>query len=147
MRKVETKLWSWSSYSHMYTFEVPSYSKLLDINLVNNQTNGFNPQLDYLVNNQLVIIFEYDDIISNGTKIFSFYVKDNDLYPSYQHEYFKSIKVSELQRIDTISIGTGFNINLTPPFEKIFYVFFQDQKSLDETRDEKLNDVLSGEFN
>jgi len=131
MRKVETKLWSWSSYSHMYTFEVPSYSKLLDINLVNNQ---------------LVIIFEYDDIISNGTKSFSFYVKDNDLYPPYQHEYLKSIKVSELQRIDTISTGTGFNINLTPPIEKIFYVFFQDQKSLDETRDEKLNEVF-GEVN
>ena len=131
MRKVETKSWSWSTYSHMYIFEVPSYSKLLDINLINNQ---------------LVIIFEYDDIISNGSKNFSFYVKDSDLYPSYQHEYLKSIKVSELQRIDTISTGTGFNINLTPPVEKIFYVFFQDQKSLDETRDEKLNEFF-GEVN
>ena len=46
MRKVETRIWSWSPYLHMYTFEVPSYSKLLDINLVNNQ---------------LLIIFEYDD--------------------------------------------------------------------------------------
>lgn len=131
MRKVETRFWSWSTYSHMYTFEVPSYSKLLDINLINNQ---------------LVIIFEYDDIISNGTKSFNFYVKDSDLYPPYQHEYLKSIKVSELQRIDTISTGSGFNINLTPPIEKIFYVFFQDQKSLDETRDEKLNEVF-GEVN
>ena len=131
MIKVETKLLSWSSYSNIYTFEVPSYSKLLDINLVNNQ---------------LVIIYEYDEIISNGTKSFSFYVKDNDLYPPYQHEYLKSIKVSELQRIDTISTGTGFNINLTPPIEKVFYVFFQDQKSLDETRDEKLNEVF-GEVN
>ena len=131
MRKVETKLCNWSSYSDIYTFDVPSYSKLLDINLINNL---------------LEIIFEYDDIISNGTKCFSFYVKDNDLYPPYQHEYLKSIKVSELQRIDTISTGSGFNINLTPPVEKIFYVFFQDQKSLDETRDEKLNEVF-GEVN
>lgn len=128
MRKVETKFCSWSSYSNIYTFEVPSYSKLLDVNLINNQ---------------LVIIYEYDDIISTGNKNFNFYVKDNDLYPPYLHEYFKSIKVSELQRINTISTGTGLNINLTPPFESIFYVFFQDQKSLDETRDEKLNEVFA----
>lgn len=132
MKRIETKSWNWSSYSDIYTFDVPSYSKLLDINLINNQ---------------LEIIFEYDDIISNGTKSFSFYVKDNNLYPPYLHEYLKSIKVSELQRIDTISTGSGFNINLTPPIEKIFYVFFQDQKSLDESRDEKLNSVLSGELN
>ena len=132
MKRIETKLWNWSSYSNMYTFDVPSYSKLLDINLINNQ---------------LVIIFEYDDIISNGTKSFSFYIRDNDLHPPYLHEYLKSIKVSELQRIDVTSTGSGFNINLTPLIEKIFYVFFQDQKSLDENRDEKLNSVLSGELN
>lgn len=131
MKRIETKSCNWSSYSDIYTLDVPSYSKLLDINLINNQ---------------LEIIFEYDDIISNGTKIFSFYVKDNNLYPPYLHEYLKSIKVSDLQRIDTISTGSGFNINLTPPIEKIFYVFFQDQKSLDETRDEKLNEVF-GEVN
>lgn len=133
MRKVETKLCNWLSYSDIYTFDVPSYSKLLDINLINNQ---------------LEIIFEYDESISNGTKSFNFYVKGNgnNLYPPYQHEYLKSIKVSELQRIDTISTGTGFNINLNPPVEKIFYVFFQNQKSLDETRDEKLNEVF-GEVN
>ena len=131
MKRIETKSWNWSSYSDIYTFDVPSYSKLLDINLINNQ---------------LEIIFEYDDIISNATKSFSFYVKGNNLYPPYQHEYLKSIKVSELQRIDTISTGSGFNINLTPPIENIFYVFFQDQKSLDETRDEKLNEFF-GEVN
>ena len=133
MKRIETKSWNWSSYSDIYTFDVPSYSKLLDVNLINNQ---------------LEIIFEYDDIISNGTKSFSFYVKGNgnNLYTPYQHEYLKSIKVSELQRIDTISTGSGFNINLTPLIEKIFYVFFQDQKSLDETRDEKLNEFF-GEVN
>jgi len=132
MKKVETKLLSWSSYSNIYTFEVPSYSKLLDINLINNQ---------------LVIIYEYDNIISNGNKSFNFYVRDNDLHPPYLYDYFKSIKVSDLQRIDTFSTGSGFNISLSPPIEKIFYVFFQDQKSLDESRDEKLNSVLSGELN
>jgi hypothetical protein len=41
MKKVETKLLSWSSYSNIYTFEVPSYSKLLDKCLTKKRPKDF----------------------------------------------------------------------------------------------------------
>jgi len=130
MKRVETIRHSWSTYN-MYSFIVPSYSKLLDVNIINNQ---------------LEIIYEYDDI-NTGTKTFSFYIGSSELYPPYLHEYLKSIKTQEDQRIETISTGMGVNFNLSPAIERLNYVFFQDQKSLDEDRDEKLNEILDETIN
>lgn len=133
MKRVETIRHSWSTYSHMYSFIVPSYSKLLDVNIINHQ---------------LEIIYEYDDI-NTGTKTFSFYIGSgsSELYPPYLHEYLKSITTQEDQRIETISTGMGVNFNLSPAIERLNYVFFQDQKSLDEDRDEKLNEILDETIN
>ena len=60
-------------------------------------------------------------------------------------DYLKMITIEEPQKIETQSTFNGVNFNLSPLNEKKFLIFVNEIKSLDENRDEKLNNFLEAE--
>lgn len=134
MKRFERKSLSFYETSDHYSFVVPSYSKLLDVSIISSQ---------------IVILYEYDNTnYYTNDKTFTFKViKESvslDVVP-FNYDFLKIIKIREDQRIETQSTFSGINFNLTPLIEKNFLIFVNEIKSIDENRDEKLNNLLEVE--
>ena len=134
MKRFEKKSLSFYETSDHYSFVVPSYSKLLDVSIISSQ---------------IVILYEYDNTnYYTNDKTFTFKViKESvslDVVP-FNYDFLKIIKIREDQRIETQSTFSGINFNLTPLIEKNFLIFVNEIKSIDENRDEKLNNLLEVE--
>ena len=134
MKRFERKSLSFYETSDHYSFVVPSYSKLLDVSIISSQ---------------IVILYEYDNTnYYTNDKTFTFKViKESvslDVVP-FNYDFLKIIKIREDQRIETQSTFSGINFNLTPLIEKNFLIFVHDIKSIDENRDDKLNNLLEVE--
>lgn len=136
MKQFEKKSFQFNDWMDYYSFEVPTYSKLLDV---------------YIINGTLTILYEYDNINYNINKRFNLKVikadiaEINNLVPTNMFEYLKMVTIEEPQRIETQSTFNGVNFNLSPLNEKKFLIFVNEIKSLDESRDEKLNNLLETE--
>lgn len=134
MKRFERKSLSFYETSDHYSFVVPSYSKLLDVSIISSQ---------------IVILYEYDNTnYYTNDKTFTFKViKESvslDVVP-FNYDFLKVITIKEDQRIETQSIFSGINFNLTPLIEKNFLIFVNEIKSIDENRDDKLNNLLEVE--
>ena len=134
MKRFEKKSLSFYETSDHYSFVVPSYSKLLDVSIISSQ---------------IVILYEYDNTnYYTNDKTFTFKViKESvslDVVP-FNYDFLKIIKIREDQRIETQSTFNGINFNLTPLIEKNFLIFVNEIKSIDENRDDKLNNLLEVE--
>lgn len=134
MKRFERKSLSFYETSDHYSFVVPSYSKLLDVSIISSQ---------------IVILYEYDNTnYYTNDKTFTFKViKESvslDVVP-FNYDFLKIIKIREDQRIETQSTFSGINFNLTPLIEKNFLIFVHEIKSIDENRDDKLNNLLEVE--
>lgn len=134
MKRFERKSLSFYETSDHYSFVVPSYSKLLDVSIISSQ---------------IVILYEYDNTnYYTNDKTFTFKViKESvslDVVP-FNYDFLKIIKIREDQRIETQSTFSGINFNLTPLIEKNFLIFVNEIKSIDENRDDKLNNLLEVE--
>lgn len=134
MKRFERKSLSFYETSDHYSFVVPSYSKLLDVSIITGQ---------------IVILYEYDNTnYYTNDKTFTFKViKESvslDVVP-FNYDFLKVIKIKEEQRIETQSTFSGINFNLTPLIEKNFLIFVNEIKSIDENRDDKLNNLLEVE--
>lgn len=134
MKRFEKKSLSFYETSDHYSFVVPSYSKLLDVSIISSQ---------------IVILYEYDNTnYYTNDKTFTFKViKESvslDVVP-FNYDFLKVIKIREDQRIETQSTFSGINFNLTPLIEKNFLIFVNEIKSIDENRDDKLNNLLEVE--
>ena len=134
MKRFEKKSLSFYETSDHYSFVVPSYSKLLDVSIISSQ---------------IVILYEYDNTnYYTNDKTFTFKViKESvslDVAP-FNYDFLKIIKIREDQRIETQSTFSGINFNLTPLIEKNFLIFVHEIKSIDENRDDKLNNLLEVE--
>ena len=134
MKRFEKKSLSFYETSDHYSFVVPSYSKLLDVSIISSQ---------------IVILYEYDNTnYYTNDKTFTFKViKESvslDVVP-FNYDFLKVIKIREDQRIETQSTFSGINFNLTPLIEKNFLIFVHEIKSIDENRDDKLNNLLEVE--
>lgn len=134
MKRFEKKSLSFYETSDHYSFVVPSYSKLLDVSIISSQ---------------IVILYEYDNTnYYTNDKTFTFKViKESvslDVVP-FNYDFLKIIKIREDQRIETQSTFSGINFNLTPLIEKNFLIFVHEIKSIDENRDDKLNNLLEVE--
>lgn len=134
MKRFERKSLSFYETSDHYSFVVPSYSKLLDVSIISSQ---------------IVILYEYDNTnYYTNDKTFTFKViKESvslDVVP-FNYDFLKVIKIREEQRIETQSTFSGINFNLTPLIEKNFLIFVHEIKSIDENRDDKLNNLLEVE--
>jgi hypothetical protein len=136
MKQFEKKSLQFNDWTDYYSFEVPTYSKLLDV---------------YIIHSTITILYEYDNINYNINKRFNLKVikaditEINNLVPTNMFEYLKMITIEEPQRIETQSTFNGVNFNLSPLNEKKFLIFVNEIKSLDENRDEKLNNLLEAE--
>lgn len=134
MKRFEKKSLLFYETSDNYSFTAPSYSKLLDVSIIAGQ---------------IVILYEYDNTnYYTNDKTFIFKViKESvslDVVPSY-YDFLKVITIREEQRIETQSTFSGINFNLTPSYEKNFLIFVNEIKSIDENRDDKLNNLLEVE--
>jgi hypothetical protein len=134
MKRFERKSLSFYETSDHYSFVVPSYSKLLDVSIITGQ---------------IVILYEYDNTnYYTNDKTFTFKViKESvslDVVP-FNYDFLKVITIKEEQRIETQSTFSGINFNLTPLIEKNFLIFVNEIKSIDENRDDKLNNLLEVE--
>jgi hypothetical protein len=134
MKRFERKSLSFYETSDHYSFVVPSYSKLLDVSIISSQ---------------IVILYEYDNTnYYTNDKTFTFKViKESvslDVVP-FNYDFLKVITIKEEQRIETQSTFSGINFNLTPLIEKNFLIFVNEIKSIDENRDDKLNNLLEVE--
>lgn len=134
MKRFERKSLSFYETSDHYSFVVPSYSKLLDVSIITGQ---------------IVILYEYDNTnYYTNDKTFIFKViKESvslDVVP-FNYDFLKVITIREEQRIETQSTFSGINFNLTPLIEKNFLIFVNEIKSIDENRDDKLNNLLEVE--
>ena len=134
MKRFERKSLSFYETSDHYSFVVPSYSKLLDVSIISSQ---------------IVILYEYDNTnYYANDKTFTFKViKESvslDVVP-FNYDFLKIITIREEQRIETQSTFSGINFNLTPLIEKNFLIFVNEIKSIDENRDDKLNNLLEVE--
>ena len=133
MKRFERKSLSFYETSDHYSFVVPSYSKLLDVSIITGQ---------------IVILYEYDNTNYANDKTFAFKViKESvslDVVP-FNYDFLKIITIRAEQRIETQSTFSGINFNLTPLIEKNFLIFVNEIKSIDENRDEKLNNLLEVE--
>ena len=132
MKQFEKKSLQFNEWSDFYSFEVPTYSKLLDI---------------YLSNNLVTILYEYDSTnYYNMNKRFNLKVikEEGDLrsIPS-NYDFLKTITIEEPQRIETLSTFSGINFNLSPLNKKVFLIFFNELKPIEENRDEKIAEVLN----
>ena len=136
MKRFEKKSLQFNDWTDYYSFEVPTYSKLLDV---------------YIIHSTLTILYEYDSLnYYDMSKRFNFkFVKDdiadiNNVVPN-MFDYLKMITIEEPQKIETQSTFNGVNFNLSPLNEKKLLIFVNEIKSLDENRDEKLNNLLEVE--
>ena len=134
MKRFERRSLAFYETSDYYTFVVPSYSKLLDVSIISSQ---------------IVILYEYDNTnYYANDKTFAFKViKESvslDVVP-FNYDFLKIITIREEQRIETQSTFSGINFNLTPLIEKNFLIFVNEIKSIDENRDDKLNNLLEVE--
>jgi hypothetical protein len=136
MKRFEKKSLQFNDWTDYYSFEVPTYSKLLDV---------------YIIHSTLTILYEYDSLnYYDMSKRFNFkFVKAdiadiNNIVPS-MFDYLKMVTIEEPQKIETQSTFNGVNFNLSPLNEKKFLIFVNEIKSLDENRDEKLNNLLEVE--
>ena len=136
MKRFEKKSLQFNDWTDYYSFEVPTYSKLLDV---------------YIIHSTLTILYEYDNLnYYDMSKRFNFkFVKadiaDINNVVSTMFDYLKMITIEEPQKIETQSTFNGVNFNLSPLNEKKFLIFVNEIKSLDENRDEKLNNLLEVE--
>ena len=136
MKQFEKKSLQFNDWTDYYSFEVPTYSKLLDV---------------YIIHSTITILYEYDNINYNINKRFNLKVIKadiadiNNIVPSSMFDYLKMITIEEPQKIETQSTFNGVNFNLSPLNEKKFLIFVNEIKSIDENRDEKLNNLLEVE--
>jgi hypothetical protein len=134
MKRFERRSLAFYETSDYYTFVVPSYSKLLDVSIISSQ---------------IVILYEYDNMnYYTNDKTFSFKVIKEDVSLcdiTSNYDFLKVITRKEEQRIETQSTFSGINFNLTPLIEKNFLIFVNEIKSIDENRDDKLNNLLEVE--
>jgi hypothetical protein len=134
MKRFERRSLAFYETSDYYTFVVPSYSKLLDVSIISSQ---------------IVILYEYDNMnYYTNDKTFSLKVIKEDLSLcdiTSNYDFLKVITRKEEQRIETQSTFSGINFNLTPSYEKNFLIFVNEIKSIDENRDDKLNNLLEVE--
>ena len=136
MKRFEKKSLQFNDWTDYYSFEVPTYSKLLDV---------------YIIHSTLTILYEYDNLnYYDMSKRFNFkFVKAdiadiNNVVPN-MFDYLKMVTIEEPQKIETQSTFNGVNFNLSPLNEKKLLIFVNEIKSLDENRDEKLNNLLEVE--
>lgn len=132
MKRFERSSLAFYETSDYYSFVVPSYSKLLDVSIISSQ---------------IVILYELNGISPND-KTFSLKVIKEDVSLGdipFNYSFLKVIKITEQQRIETQSTFNGINFNLTPLIEKNFLIFVNEIKSIDENRDDKLNNLLEVE--
>jgi hypothetical protein len=136
MKRFEKKSLQFNDWTDYYSFEVPTYSKLLDV---------------YIIHSTLTILYEYDSLnYYDMSKRFNFkFVKadiaDINNVVASMFDYLKMITIEEPQKIETQSTFNGVNFNLSPLNEKKFLIFVNEIKSIDENRDEKLNNLLEVE--
>ena len=136
MKRFEKKSLQFNDWTDYYSFEVPTYSKLLDV---------------YIIHSTLTILYEYDSLnYYDMSKRFNFkFVKadiaDINNVVTNMFDFLKVITIKEEQRIENQSIFSGINFNLSPLNEKKLLIFVNEIKSLDENRDEKLNNLLEVE--
>ena len=133
MKRFERKSLSFYETSDHYSFTVPSYSKLLDVSIITGQ---------------IVILYEYDNTNYANDKTFAFKVIKESVsldVVTFNYDFLKIITIREEQRIETQSTFSGINFNLTPLIEKNFLIFVNEIKSIDENRDDKLNNLLEVE--
>jgi hypothetical protein len=136
MKRFEKKSLQFNDWTDYYSFEVPTYSKLLDV---------------YIIHSTLTILYEYDNLnYYDMSKRFNFkFVKadiaDINNVVASMFDYLKMVTIEEPQKIETQSTFNGINFNLTPLIEKNFLIFVNEIKSIDENRDDKLNNLLEVE--
>ena len=134
MKRFERKSLSFYETSDHYSFTVPSYSKLLDVSIITGQ---------------IVILYEYDNTnyyANDKTFIFKVIKESVSLdVVTFNYDFLKVIKIREDQRIETQSTFSGINFNLSPLIEKNLLIFVNEIKSIDENRDDKLNNLLEVE--
>ena len=136
MKRFEKKSLQFNDWTDYYSFEVPTYSKLLDV---------------YIIHNTLTILYEYDNTnyysINKrfNLKVIKADIADINNVVASMFDYLKMITIEEPQKIETQSTFNGINFNLSPLNEKKFLIFVNEIKSLDENRDEKLNNLLETE--
>ena len=133
MRQFEKKSSPFNDWTNYYSFVVPTYSKLLDV---------------YIIHSTITILYEYDtNYGSHPNKRFDFTIvkEEGDINIPFDYDYLKMITIEEPQRIETQSTFNGINFHLSPLNEKRFLIFVNEIKSLDENRDERLNNLLESE--
>ena len=134
MKRFERRSLTFYETTDYYSFVVPSYSKLLDVSIISSQ---------------IVILYEYDSMnYYTNDKTFGLKViKESvslDVVP-FNYDFLKVITIREDQRIETQSTFNGVIFNLSPLNEKSFLIFVNEIKSIDENRDDKLNNLLEVE--
>jgi hypothetical protein len=136
MKRFEKKSLQFNDWTDYYSFEVPTYSKLLDV---------------YIIHSTLTILYEYDNLnyydMSKrfNLKVIKADIADINNVVASMFDYLKMVTIEEPQKIETQSTFNGINFNLTPLIEKNFLIFVNEIKSIDENRDDKLNNLLEVE--
>lgn len=112
------------------TYPIPAYSTVLNF---------------FIDNNILYLVYSSDDSTKSEEKTYvnvqvntSQYL--NNFTPNYNFEYFTTI-ISEDNRLDSHSSGSNFSMNIIP-IRKYFHIFVQENLSLREIRDKKLNQII-----
>ena len=111
-----------------YTFTIPKYSKVVDIIIKNNELFLFFLTQPELVSDKKVFV----KII--GTDKSDIFIFDN-------YKFLKTITDNRLE--NNIFCSNSNNITIDPILiENNYLVFINDNKQIDELRDDKLNELL-----
>ena len=129
MKTIKTLTQTYYNSDHIY-FDIPAYSKLLNV---------------LLDNGMFIIIYEYDNTIeSTNTKNINFGILTdvNFTFNEYGYEYYKTIIDEDPPILSNYSNGSQINLTIIPSNKKYFHIFVQEIKPLDELRDFKLEKLL-----
>ena len=112
-------------------FSLPPYSKLLDV---------------FIDSSMFRILYEYDSNYSDNPnkKYYDFRIltDSNFTFNDYGYEYFKTIIEEEPPTLSNYSNGNQINLSIVNGYKKYFYIFVHEMKSIEESRDEKLENLL-----
>ncbi len=131
MKITKSQVVSFNDYSNMASFTTPSYSKLLNV---------------IIENLNFIIIYEYDtmDEINENKKQFNFrIIKDRELsFSEFNYEYYKTIIEEDQPKLSSYLSGDQINLSIIPSNKKYYHIFVHEIKSMEELREEKLENIL-----
>lgn len=106
---------------------LPEFSEVLDISFD-----------DY--GNQLNLFYQYDSCSVTNQKIYNIWITDHIVRPpSDFYKFFKTVE----KRFSDVNLANANN-GIVPTLEKInrYYIFIEEVKTIAESREEKLNEIL-----